>query len=126
MAGGRPTKYTDELLAEARAYISDFQEHGDLIPSLAGLACVVGLSRETINVWSNEKPEFSDIVKDLLAKQERVLLNGGLSGAMNASITKLVLSKHNYSDKQEVQQDITSKGEQIKSIAPHQFVGGDQ
>jgi hypothetical protein len=35
--------------------------------------------------------------------QERTLLNGGLGKDFNPVITKLVLGKHGYSEKQEIQ-----------------------
>jgi len=43
--------------------------------------------------------EFSDILKELDADQEIKLLNSGLTGDFNSTITKLILTKHGYSDK---------------------------
>jgi len=37
----------------------------------------------------------------LMAKQERMLANGGILGDYNTAITKLLMSKHGYSDKVE-------------------------
>jgi hypothetical protein len=36
-----------------------------------------------------------------MQKQEKGLLKGGIEGTYNSTITKLMLTKHNYSDKQE-------------------------
>ncbi len=99
---GAPTKYSDEILVLARAYVEEFQPSDDeLIPMVCGLALHLNLSRETIYAWSRDedKQDFSDIVNVLMAKQEKMLFSGGLSGDFNASITKLALTKHNYSDK---------------------------
>lgn len=103
MAGGRPTVYNAELLKRAKGYLTAFKDMGDMIPSIAGLACVLGVTRETCHTWAKdpEKAEFSDILKELMQRQERELINGGIGGSFNSTITKLVLSKHGYSDKVE-------------------------
>ena len=102
MAGGRPTKYNDEILAKARAYVDGgYIECGDVIPQMAGLAIELNISRETIYDWSDdpEKKEFSNIVAKCLRAQERKLLNGSLSGTLNSTIAKLILTKHGYSER---------------------------
>lgn len=98
---GRPTKYTPELLEKARNYLANYRAMGDLIPSIAGLAVETDVARETLHVWSNdkEKVEFSNIYRRLMAQQERDLLSGGLSGDMAPTVTKMVLTKHGYSEK---------------------------
>lgn len=101
--GGRPSKYTPELIAKAEHYAENYEDYGDPIPSIAGLACVLGITRETVHTWikEEEKRQFSDIIKGMLAEQERALLKNGLKGEFSPVITKLVLSKHNYHDKQD-------------------------
>ncbi len=104
MPAGRPTKYTPELLKLAHAYIDEFQpDETALIPMIAGLAYHLKISRDTVHTWAREKgkEEFSDLVEQIMTKQEQMLFTGGLSGAMNASITKLALTKHGYTDKTE-------------------------
>ena len=113
MSVGRPSKYNDETVKISREYIDNFEDHDDVIPSVAGLACVLGVSRENIYDWGKQesKKDFSDMLVDLQSKQERVLFNKGLSGEFNSNIVKLALTKHGYSDKSS--QDITSGGEKI-------------
>ena len=96
-AGGRPTKYTPELLEECRKYLKEY----DVLPSIEGLAIHLDVSRDTLQVWAkdDDKPEFSDIYAKLMAMQERDLIKNGLMGVFNASITKMILTKHGYSDK---------------------------
>lgn len=111
MPAGRPTKYTEELLEKARKYIGgQWEIEGDAIPSVAGLSVYLGVRRETLHVWANEegKEEFSNMLGQMLAKQENILLNKGLTNEHSSVITKLVLSKHGYSDKleQETKHDI--------------------
>ena len=104
-------KYRSEMIDKAYEYINNYDsdEHGDTIPQFASLALVLGIHRDTLYDWAKnpEKyPGMSDVMKDLKAKQERVLLNQGLKGGFKGDITKLILSKHGYSDK--IQQEITS------------------
>lgn len=111
MAAGRPTKYNESVIELARDYLVNFESYGDAVPTIAGLACEIGISRETVYAWmaDEEKQEFSDIAKQLMTHQERKLTNGSLENRLNPMIAKLMLSKHGYSDKQEI--DITSHDE---------------
>jgi hypothetical protein len=105
----RPTDYNPEILESALNYLANFKELGDVVPTVAGMACEIGVSRETIYAWAKDesKPEFSDILMQVMEKQERNLVNGGLAGGFNPAVTKMLLTKHGYSDKSEVVQDVT-------------------
>jgi hypothetical protein len=97
---GRPSDYTPEIVEKAWAYVNGgWEEVGDPVPSVAGLACEIGIRRETCHVWAkDETKEFSNILSAIAEKQERQLLRGGLSNVFNASITKMMMTKHGYSD----------------------------
>jgi hypothetical protein len=112
----RPTDYTPELVAKAWAYANgEWAEVGDPVPSVAGLACEIGVRRETCHAWAkDETKEFSNILSKIAETQERQLLRGGLSSTFNAPITKMMLSKHGYSDR--IEQDVTSSD---GSMTPH-------
>lgn len=102
---GRPTKYNDDVLALARMYLEGgWQEQGDVVPQIAGLALAMGVERQTVYAWANDddKPAFSYIFTRVQALQERGLINQGLSGKFNPAITKMMLTKHGYSDKSEI------------------------
>ena len=112
MPAGRPSKYPPEVIEAARKYVSTgWIEDKDFIPSIEGLSLATGIHRETLRVWDQdpEKAEFSVIYKEMMAKQGRGLLNGGLGGGFNPAVTKMVLTKHGYSDKIE-QDNISSDG----------------
>ena len=115
----RPTKYNKAILEKANKYLNSFLDleivnevkggddaKGDLalFPTVAGLALHLKIARETIYAWDNEedKKEFSDILGQIQALQEYSLLHGGIRGLFNPVITKLMLTKHGYSDKQEM------------------------
>ena len=111
---GRPTVYSEEILTKTRDYIVNYEKFDDAIPSIAGLAVVLGISRETIYDWASqeEKKEFSYILADILSNQERILINKGLKGEFNSNITKLVLGKHGYKDSA----DITSNNKVLQGV----------
>lgn len=98
--GGRPTKYNRAILDQTMDYLENYETFGDVVPQIAGLAQVIGTTRETIHAWLNDetKKEFSHMVSKVMSAQERTLVNGGLGNKYNSGITKLILSKHGYSD----------------------------
>ena len=103
---GRPTKLTEELLAKAEDYVDNYEAYGDPVPTVVGLALEIGVSRSTCYLWAQEDERFSDIFTRVEETQERGLVRGGLEGKYNPAITKMMLTKHGYSDK--VEQDLTS------------------
>jgi len=110
---GRPTKYNQEMVDRSYKYIDEYEKHGDMIPSIEGLSEILDVRRNTIYDWAkDEEKEFSNILAKLLAKQQKVLINNGLSNTFNSAITKLVLGKHGFHDK--VDTDLTSQGESMK------------
>jgi len=100
---GRPSELTAELIERAREYLmGGYESVGEVVPNIAGLACYLGKSRSTAYEYAEQSNEFSDILESILAMQESKLISGGLKNEYNATITKLMLTKHGYSDKQEV------------------------
>jgi len=115
---GRPSEYTEDKLELARMYLEGgWEEQGDAVPQIAGLALAMGIERQTVYAWSKDedKQEFSYIFTRVQALQERGLVNNGLRGDFNPAIAKMMLTKHGYSDKQEI--DHTSKGESVKTFS---------
>ena len=100
---GRPTKYSDDMLSNSHYYIQNYDKLGQAIPTAAGLAVYLGVAKSTIYKWveGGKRPAFSDVLEYLSNSQESLLINNGLKGTFNSTITKLVLCKHNYSDKPE-------------------------
>ncbi len=95
----RPTDYTDELLDKAKDYLLNCP---DVVHTVVGLCLHIGIAKSTCYRWiEEEKLEFKDIVDTVADLQERKLLSNGLTNEFNASITKLLLTKHGYTDKVE-------------------------
>jgi len=82
------------------------------IPTIAGLALHLGVSRDTIQVWGKEHKEFSVIYEKLVGEQERRLNQKGLSGDYNSRFAQFLLSaKHGYREKTDT--DVTSGGKPL-------------
>lgn len=103
MALGRPTKYSEELLEAARSYLDNYEAAGDVVPTVVGLACELGIAKSTCYDWAaqEDKAEFSDILTRIENTQERLLLSGSLKGEMEKIISKMMLSKHGWVEKSE-------------------------
>ena len=117
---GRPSDYNEETVPKAIKYCQEYESLGEVIPSIAGLAIYLDITRETVRVWAKEenKKDFSVIVAQILATQEKKLVNSGLKDDFNSSITKLLLTKHGYSDRQEL------TGKDGESLIPLPLLGG--
>ena len=105
---GRPTNYGAEVVAKALDYLENYdKKYGDAFPSAVGLARVVDRTRNHCYQWAAEKledgstrrPEWADIMSAIQEVQELVLLNNGVRGNFNSTITSLVLGKHGYHKK---------------------------
>ena len=113
----RPSEYGEEVIRKSKEYIDEFdlpqsEREGrmseEVIPTLVGLCRYIGRARSTVHKWIGEegKEAFSDICSEIGELQEIKLVTGGLVGGWNPQVTKMILTKHGYSDK--VEQDHTS------------------
>jgi len=98
---GQPTKYNEDMLDKALDYIKNYSDYEQVIPSVAGLAVALDVSKKTLYNWSEvpENIKFLHALEKLSTNQENKLLNGGLSGSFNPAITKLMMYNHGYTDK---------------------------
>jgi hypothetical protein len=108
---GRPTLKTDDLVSKAYQYVN---ECPDIVPSVVGLCVHIGVAKTTIYRWIEEDClEFKDILGAISELQELKLITGGLSSEFNSTITKMMMTKHGYSDKLET--DVTSNGKTLNN-----------
>jgi len=104
MAGGRPSKYSQEMLETALDYIQNYSDYGDAIPMACGLAVALDVSKKTLYNWAEaeENQEFLHALEKLKTFQERSIINGSILGDFNAPISKLMLTNnHEYQEKPE-------------------------
>lgn len=91
------------------------------IPKVAGLAVYISEaskgeckpSRTQLYELGSRFPKFADILEQVNAIQEERVINGALAGHYNSNIAKLLLGKHGYSDKSEVDQNIKVEGLEV-------------
>lgn len=91
----RPSIFSEQILEKARSYLLR-ESDSELLLTIEGLALHLGVSRSTIYEWESTHSEFSDILEVLRQKQTVSLINNGLCGKFNATMSKMMLSKHGY------------------------------
>src|SRR5690242_12861907 len=128
---GRPTKYSEDIITLTQGYIDSCADTEEQVisgqsdkfttyktkitvnlPSIEGLALHLKIHRDTIHEWEKQHPAFSDILNVLRSKQAVALINRSLSGDYNPLISRLLLTKHGYTEKQEIEHS----GDGIKSF----------
>lgn len=137
MPGGRPTILTGELVNKAETYLGTcyatpvYTDKGTVaytdtnLPMIVGLAIYLGIDKTTIYDWCKGDGElnkqFSNIVKEIQHEQEKMLVNKGLAGLFQPKTTGMLLSKHGYSEKTEVETtmkvDATIRNEEKDALA---------
>ena len=123
MSAGRPSEYNDQIPQKIQEYIDLCQDQEEQIvtgesqkgftsygtkvtvklPTIEGLAVYLGIHKDTVYDWEKKYPEFSYFLNILRNYQAERLINKGLSGDYNAIIAKMILAKHGYADKQEIE-----------------------
>ena len=90
----RPSTYHEGIPDLVREYVNTFEEIGDTLPTVEGLAAFLEKPRSRIYAWADEddKAEFRDTLDELKAKQRKMLFEKGLLGEYNPTIAKLGLS----------------------------------
>lgn len=113
--GGRPTAWSIAVEEKAMEYINGgWETVGHSIPSVVGLCSYIDRSRSVVYVWAeDENRGFKDILSKLKEVQLLNLMNKGLTSEFNSTITKLILTKHGFSDK--VDTDVTSGGKAVQN-----------
>lgn len=120
----RPVEYSRKVLKLAEEYLDVYEQKGEEIPTVVGLCRHINRARSTVYRWASEKPEFSDIIMRVNELQELELINGGLRGELNPQITKTLLAKHGYSDRQEIDHRGSMIPTRIEIVAPNDDTKG--
>lgn len=126
---GRPTKLTKELIEKAKTYLPTCKaipianDKGTIayvdviLPKVVDLALLLEINKDTVYEWCKGTDElslqFSDIVKEINQEQEKMLIDKGLGGLFQPKTTGMILSKHGYAEKQEL--DHTNNGDKFES-----------
>ena len=113
---GRPSELAESLIMAEKYLNGGYEDVGELVPTVAGMACFMKKRRDTMYEYAKKSKEFSDILEGVLAIQEVKLISRSLDGTFNSTITKLLMTKHGYSDK--IEQDNTSSDGSMTPKAP--------
>ena len=107
------TTYTPEKEQAALDYIeTGYIGMGHVVP--VGMASAINVVESTVYKWAADgHGTFSETLAKCKQAQHIELLNKGLTGDFNATITKLALANHGYSEKTST--DVTSGGEKIQN-----------
>ena len=90
-----PTEYdAQHTVGETvERYIANCKEEFWL-PTIEGLAVEIGVGRKTLYRWAEAHEEFRHTLDVLLSLQGSMLIQNGLKGEYNPTITKLMLSSN--------------------------------
>ncbi len=101
----------DVVINKAVKYLNEFKTafrsgkkiaiRGETIPSLAGMALYIGISKRALEEKIKSNGRLGRLNNELMALQEAIALNLGLEGKLNRYITGLVLNRHGYKNPQE-------------------------
>lgn len=98
LSGGQ-LKYKPEVFEEvSQRYYQECLNNSRQLPSIAGLAVELDISRETLYQWVKTY-HLSDIITKLQALQERRVLELGITNSYNPVFSMFLLkAKHGYVD----------------------------
>ena len=123
---GRPSTLSQEHIDGAEWYLKGgFGERNEVVPSIAGLACFLGVGRQQLRDWGGQNNEFLATLEAIKSAQEVLLVNKGLQGDFNPTIAKLMLTNHGYSDKVETDMK-SSDGSMTPTVIELVAVGDDE
>lgn len=109
--GGRPTKYSKELISKVDEYLlqcrdEEYEFHktrGEKsdsyeekikvhLPTIEDYATFINVHVDSINIWEKKHKKFSEALDKIRKEQKKRLLDKSLDGRYNPTIAKLILS----------------------------------
>lgn len=115
MPAGRPSKLTPEVRVAINEYLQTCIDNNK-VPTAARLAVLLDVSKSTLYKWAEDDEQLSDTLKKLQSIQEATLIEGSLSNNLNATISKLMLANHGYSDTLKTEQNIKGDVTFVNSV----------
>ena len=97
---GRPPKWNRRMLGIVRKYAENSNEFGDKVPTVAGLAIQLGVSKFTLFHWAEHKTELKQLLERLNTAQENILIQLAGTKQYSDAIAKLLLARHGYVEEQ--------------------------
>lgn len=113
--GGRPTKYSEEILEKAREYLQKCVDNS-AIPFIEQLAFQLDINDETVLEWEKKYEEFSATIKRVRQLQKFMLLSGSLNETYNVTASIFQL-KANHGLIETSRSELTGKdGERLSNL----------
>lgn len=106
---GRPQMYTEEQITEM---VTDFSDYIQRTPDPTIVGFTATYDKYKINKdYISDHKEFSDLRKRAIEKQEQYLLYGATLNKLNPTVAifRLKQPQHGYTDKQQVDQNISGE-----------------
>ena len=97
---GRPPKWNRRMLGIVRKYAENSNEFGDKVPTVAGLAIQLGVSKFTLFHWAEHTTELKQLLERLNTAQENILIQLAGTKQYSDAIAKLLLARHGYVEEQ--------------------------
>lgn len=113
---GRPSSYTDDVPQKVAEFVKLELEAKNL-PTRAGLANYIGITKETLIRWGEQNKQLSDALSAFDQLQENEVWQRALRGEYNSNIAKLLLYNHGYSERSETKTETTLKIEELDDEA---------
>jgi hypothetical protein len=114
--GGRPTKYRPWMIKKAKEYIESCSREQTELPTIDGLALVLGVDDQRISDYSKKYPKFCATIKNLKHKQKNQLINDGMYGGkqVNAAMAIFLLkANHGLKDGSQVNVNIDARRQYV-------------
>lgn len=134
--GGRPTKFDSKtFLKKVEKYLASRQDETEVVrdgkhspvvrlrvklPTIEGFARFLGVTKQTLFNWEEAYPKVAKGLELIKQEQFQRLIDEGLAGYYNPTITKLILSaNHGMEEETNVKGEITHTfdEQQIQRIA---------
>jgi len=113
----RPTKLTQQILDDARTYLDENSTFmSTMLPTIEGLALYLHVHRDTLYAWRESDEAFSYILEELLQAQAQKLMQNGLQKRYDSGLARLLLSKHGYIEKTEVDNNLSGAVQFVNDV----------
>lgn len=95
---GTNSKWDQDTCTKSYEYINGgYDELGDALPSVEGLANCLGVSRNTLYKWKDTKPAFREVMEAMETGHTRVTMNKACNGDIPSNLGMMLLSRQGYS-----------------------------
>ena len=84
----------EELRARALRYLEEWEEVGEAVPSVSGLARWLGVSRRRLLEWRGSDAGMSEVLDLLDTEQRWALINRGLTGEISTRMAERMYQGH--------------------------------